>query len=502
MRKYILFVLTLLGTSLFAQSILTLDSCRQMALRANGQLSVAEAAVEKTRWEHKAARTKYYPRIDFNGGYLRTGNELSLLSDDQKNTFANLGTNLVSPIGQQLGGMMATPQFGQVVSSILAKHPELTPLVAQLPTQLQQGLAQAGGALNSLGQQINDAFRTDTRNITAGMILLTQPLYMGGKIRAYDKITGYAQQIAEIKKTGAMSDVVLEVDKAYWQIVNLSSKHRLAVQYRDMLSKLDEDVKIMIKEGVATKANELNVSVKLNEAEMTVTKVEDGLVLSRMLLCQLCGLPLDSSPILSDENSDNIISVTDKIVADPNTAFDNRAELKQLELAGEIYKQKELIARSEHLPSLALMGGYGFSNPSLGNGFENRFRGTWGVGVLLKVPIWNWMETRYKVKAAKAESLSYQYQLSEAREKIELQVNQQSFRVNEALRKYDLSLKNLEKAQENLRVAQLGHKEGVITTTDLLAAQTAWLSAQSDKIDAQVDIHVTRATLKHVLGTN
>lgn len=53
----------------------------------------------------------------------------------------------------------------------------------------------------------------------------------------------------------------------------------------------------MIAEGVATKADGLSVKVKVNEAEMTLTKVNDGLSLSKMLLCQLCGLDL-SSPII------------------------------------------------------------------------------------------------------------------------------------------------------------------------------------------------------------
>lgn len=57
----------------------------------------------------------------------------------------------------------------------------------------------------------------------------------------------------------------------------------------------------MINEGVATKADGLSVRVKVNEAEMTLTKVEDGLSLARMLLCQLCGIDLSSPITLADE---------------------------------------------------------------------------------------------------------------------------------------------------------------------------------------------------------
>ena len=55
-------------------------------------------------------------------------------------------------------------------------------------------------------------------------------------------------------------------------------------------------------------------------------------------------------------------------------------------------------------------------------------------------------------------------------------------------------------ADENLRVAQVGHTEGVVTTSDLLGAQTAWLQAHSERIDAQIDVMITRSILDKALG--
>ena len=89
---------------------------------------------------------------------------------------------------------------------------------------------------------------------------------------------------------------------------------------------------------------------------------------------------------------------------------------------------------------------------------------------MLKVPVWNWGEGKYKVRAAKAEAQIAALKTDEVREKIELQVTQEAFRVNEANRKLELSLRNLSKADENLRTAQVGFAEGVINTSDLLAA--------------------------------
>ena len=102
--------------------------------------------------------------------------------------------------------------------------------------------------------------------------------------------------------------------------------------------------------------------------------------------------------------------------------------------------------------------------------------------------------------AAKADAAVAGLQLQEAREKITLQVNQTALAVNQAVKKLALTEKSQSRAEENLRMARVGFKEGVVTTSDLLAAQTAWLAAQSDKIDAQIDIRIARAVYNKALG--
>ena len=475
------------GVSLMAQRVLTLDSCRALALRNNKNLAISRTNRDVALNTHNAARTNYLPKVTAQAAYVRTGKELSVLNKDQKNALSNMGTHL----SEAFSGT-----FGQIAQGIIARHPELAPLVQQLG-----GVGQAfAGALNQAGRGIADAFRTDSRNLVVGNILLTQPLYMGGKIRAYDRLTHYVQDVANQQLRVDEQNLILETDRAYWQMVSLANKLKLARSYRDMLTHLDQDVTKMIDAGVATKANQLQVSVKLNEADMMVTKVEDGLTLSRMLLCQLCGLPLDENIEAADENKDNLEVDETAVQADEQTAYENRPELCQLQSAINIAQEKVNIVRSDYLPHLALMGGYTVMNPAMYNGFEKKFRGDWSVGVTLSVPVWNWGEGRYKIKAAKAEAQIATLRAEEVREKIGLQVNQEMFRVKETNKQLRLAEKNLEKANENLRVATLGYKEGVINTTDVLAAETAWLQAQSDRIDAEIDSMMTRSALQKALG--
>ena len=360
--------------------------------------------------------------------------------------------------------------MGQELQQIAMQHPELLPLL----TPLSNAMGKIPGALNNAGQSIIDAFRTDTRNLYVGAATLTQPIFMGGKIVAYNKITKNAEQLAQSQHATGMQDVILSTDQAYWQVISLVNKKKLAESFLKLVQKLDSDVSKMVAEGVATTADELSVKVKVNEAEITLTQVEDGLSLSKMVLCQLCGIPLDTEIRLADEEIKDLPLPNTYTESNVNTAFANRQELKSLELAEKIYRQKVNVARAEFLPSVGLTANYLFTNPSLTNGFENKFRGMWGIGVVVKIPVFHWGEGIYKVKAAKAEANIARYQLEDIKEKVELQVTQSSYKVNEAVKKLTMAEKNMEKAEENLRYANLGFKEGVIPASNVLEAQTAW----------------------------
>ncbi len=469
--------------SLQAQIALTLDSCRALAMENNKELLIGQEKIKAAHYQNKAAFTNYLPKLSATGTYIRNQKEISILNDEQKAGLSQLGTT----VGTQVKG------FAQ---QLAVAHPELTPLIASL------GNFDIATPLNAAGNSIVDAFRTDTRNMYAGAITLTQPLYMGGKIRAYNKITQYAEELARQQHHTGMQEVILSTDQAYWQVISLVNKKKLAEGYLKLLQKLESDVDHMIAEGVATKADGLSVKVKVNEAEMTLTKVEDGLSLSKMLLCQLCGLDLSTNVVLADENMNDLpILLKENSEINMEAAYASRPELKSLELASLIYKQKVNVTRAEHLPTVALLGNYLVSNPSVYNGFENKFKGMWNVGVMVQVPIWNWGEGVYKTKAAKAEAQIAKFQLQDAREKVELQVNQAAFKVTEAKKKLIMASKNLEKANENLRYATLGFEEGVIAPANVLEAHTAWLSAQSEKIDAQIDIKLTEIYLQKSLGT-
>lgn len=504
MKKYIAFGLLLFTVgiqNIGAQQMLCLDSCRAMALRNNKQMGVSQLKQEVAANLRKSARTKYLPHVSAIGSYQFTSEEVSLLNNEQKSSLSNLGTTMsgsLQGLGNGLNSAMA--QIGSMLTQLGVPAASFQEMAGNLQQNMQQGITNTAGLLNTEGQKIVDAFRTDTRNIFAGSVLVTQPVFMGGGIVALNKLADINEDFAANSAAARRQAVVYATDQAYWQVVSLKHKQRLAESYLSLIKKFDGDVQKMIVEGVATKSDGLSVSVKVNEAEMTLQRVNDGLVLSKMLLCQMIGLPLNEQITLVDEDSEDLAVVTLKPQLDVERAIENRPELKMLSNTVDMTKQTTNILKAANLPQVALMGGYAVSNPNVLNGFEKKFGGFWNVGVLVRVPLWNWGDVAYKVRASKGATAIAHLELAEAREKIELQVNQNTFKVDESNKRLAMAQTGIERANENLRTANLGFSEGVISPTVVMEAQTAWLQAQSQLIDAQIAVKLSQVELQKALG--
>ena len=455
-----------------AQSVVTLDSCRNMALRNNKQIQIAREQQQGASYQRKAARAAYLPSLDATGLYVFNQKDISLLESDQM-----LPTMSFNAQTGSYGYNLVTDPTG---APVIVNGKPVPSTVAVIP---------------------KSAMTFDIQNVFAGAVTLTQPIYMGGKIRAMNEMTRYAEQLATASHNMAAAEVICNVDAAYWQVVSLKSKHRLATSYVGLLDSLNRNVDAMLAEGVATRADKLSVEVKLNEANVDLAKVENGLALSRMALAQVCGLPLNEVFTLADEDNEITITQLPANSYNMDEVYSRRNELQSLQAAVKIHEAKAKVERSAMLPNLAVMGMYSISNPNIFNGFQKEFNGMFSIGAVLKIPLWHWGGNYNKYRSAKSESVVRRLQLEEAREKVELQVSQASFKAQESIKTYAMTRTNLAKAEENLRQAQLGFAEGVMTADDVMAAQTAWLKANSENIDAQIDVQLCNVYLSKALGT-
>lgn len=456
-----------------AQTV-SIDSCRSMALRNNKTIRMAEEAIRGAGYDRKTAFAAYLPGIDFSATYLYNQHKINLLGEDAK-----LPTMTFDPTTMSYKYNVVTGADGAPVLNPSTGDP-IPSQVAVIP---------------------KEAMSYDIHNVFAGAFTLTQPVFMGGQIRAMNEITRYAEELARTMRNSVVQDVVIAVDQAYWQVISLEEKKKLAGSFLSLVDSLRYNVDALQREGMATRSDMLTVEVRYNEAQIALTKVENGLTLSRMALAQICGLPVDTRMKLADEELSRTPTVAPAAIYNMDDVLASRQDIASLRHGISIYRERERLALGEMLPKLALVGVWGFSNPNVQNGFEKKFGTGFHVGATLTVPIWHWGGRYNALRSARSATARQQLMLEDVEEKVRLQVSQARFSYDEAFKTYDMTVGNMAKADENLRQAQLGFREGVLTADDVLAAQTAWLQAHSEKIDAEIGVRLCDVYLSKVLGT-
>lgn len=474
----------------WCQQMLSLDDCRDLALKNNKQIAISKMQADVAKDVHQAVKTKFLPRVDGLGGYQHFTKEISLLNDGQKVALSNLGTTATGSL---------TSQMSNIISGLVSQG-LLTPDAAQaLSQQVGSITSSATTAGNNIGQSITDAFRSNTKNVYAGNITVTQPIYMGGAITAANRMAAISEDLARNDIEARRQNVLYSVDNAYWLVISLRNKQQTAEDYLSLTKKLDDDLAKMLKEGVATRSDKLKVDVSVNTTEMTISQLKSGVKVAKMALCELCGLDINSDITLADEGQRGIRTSYD-LTAMTDSDYNGRPELAMIQNTIDMSKQATKLVRSVYLPHIGLTGGFTEMNPNLFNGFQKKFSGVWNVGVVLQVPIWNWGEGKYKVRASKTVTSIAELQLADARDKIHLQVEQSRIQMEDAQTRLNTAIKNMESADENLRCANIGFKEGVMTVTDVMNAQTAWQTAESQKIDAEIAVKIAQAAYKKALG--
>ena len=504
---------------------LTLDDCREMALEADKDLQQARTRIDMAGYDRKIALANYFPTVSATGAYLYNNRDIALVDAYQSSMLQSAGSIMQGVIEgaaasatEQISGAMSQAMTGtmtQLMTAIqtnpaLAQEYLSSPMWQTVLGMLQKMDPSSLGQLqlpdiaepvNAIGADIDKALHPDLHNIWMGGVTVQQPVFVGGKILYSNKMATLGEDLARSKYDQEEARVVLDVEQAYWQIVSIAGKKRLSESYADLLRTLESDVNASVKAGVMTESDALQIKVKANEADMLRTKATNGLALAKMLLCQRIGLPLDSDISLADEYLDMVPLPECPLDKSLDDIYTDRPETRSLELASRIYDAKAKVIRADGLPKVVLTANWLVSNPNPFNGIQNTWNGGMlSSGVMVNIPLFHGLENTNKYRKAQAEASLYRTQLEDAKEKIELQVTRERKAYGEAREKLSMAQAHLASAEENLRTATTGVEAGVISTSTVLSAQTAWLSAHSDCLDAGTELQMAAAALRKAEG--
>lgn len=323
-------------------------------------------------------------------------------------------------------------------------------------------------------------------------VMLTQPIYAGGKILTGKKMAEAGESAAEEQLRAAKASVIYDADNAYWTYVAVLQKQEMMNVLAAQLDTLFSQIGVASSAGMATDADLLTVKAKRSEVEYQVRKVANGVALCKMALCRVVGVPFDTEIAVED------VAVPEEFtrMETGNVSVADRPEMKLLETGLEVSRLKVRMTRGDYLPTLALVGGYcAFGNMKMktmvdaGGGnyvpYTQKIGQDMGVAMVsLNIPIFKWGQGYNKVRRAKLDVDNAALDLQKNSRLLELQANQAAFNLSDSYNLIEAAKDGKAQADENLRVTENRYHASMCPLSDYLDAQFQWQQARSNLIEA------------------
>ena len=450
MRKAILITLSLVWAHMsLGQEVLTLTECRKRAVAHNKELQKTRYQKAESLVNQKAARTSYLPGIDANANLIN----LFLFND------------LDLPGG------------------------------AFLPTAESEQAAQRGdysGTSDVWSPGLS--LPSDNLSIAYTDFTVSQPVYMGGKIRHVNKQADAAVDIARYSFDLKYAEIIELTDQVFWDVVMIKATIELAEKYAEMLMELEEQMNDMYEVGLQPASEKLKVSVRKNEVELDLVRAKNQLKIAKIRLNQVLGQDLNT-PLEIDYPALAPSSLFD-LENGVETALANRAELKVLEKQLVISEYEKKVVNADYLPQIGVNASYFSSYDNITESMTHNPM----IAAQLKIPIFHWGQAKYKQQAAELEVKQNRTELENTGDLVNLEVFRTKVEIEEAYEVILIAEKSIKEAQESLEEVEASFEVGLNTTSDLLNAQADWQDANVQWINATARYNVLKTKWERVTG--
>lgn len=434
---------------------LNVEKCKNLALQNSEEIKIAEKKNEAAEYKKMQYRSNFLPKISLNASYLYKDDPLEYSVDD-----GYLPTYVYSS------------EAGDIVPNLLIDPSTNQPVYDADGNPIFNEYAYFPGLDLSLSM----------RNAYLASINVKQPIFMGGKILNAYKMSKIGANAAKVNYGREKENLLIDTELAYWRLVSLDQKIKLANRYESLLSEIVKQLSDAYEVGMIQKNNLLKAKVKLNEAKLKKQKAKHGKELAKLALERIIGIDLSENLTLSDTTLIDSSNLDQEV---SETMFKDRKDYQLLSAKFQIAAKEKSIAFAEYLPEIAVQASYSEMRYELNDKEYRKDDAT--LMASFSLPIFQWGETYSKNQQAKLKQESAKLELEKGIELMKLEIRRNEFALEDAILRNKMARSSVEQAEENLRIAQDNFELNRSTTSDLLEAQTEWQKAKSELLDAQID---------------
>ena len=328
-----------------------------------------------------------------------------------------------------------------------------------------------------------------------GSVNLMQPLYTGGRITTGNELAELNIEVKTLSNVLVRNEVLKRTEELFWQLIELKEKHKTIISYENLLEKLYNQVSDAKEAGLATKNDLLKVKISQSEIKINRTKLENGIQLSRLALCQYIGLDLTNNFIFDDVITD--LYSPDQFFVDPVEALSKRNETRLLEKSVKAEELQTDLKRGEFLPTLSV-GVNGFYLDMLDNGgeFYTSIMGN------ISIPVSDWWGGSHALNEREIKEKIAMNRMKDSKELMVLQIHKAWNDLVEKYKQINLAKETIEHTTENLSLNEDSYTNGLTEISDLLEAKAKYQESLDRLIEAKAAYKVQVAVYLQVTGSN
>lgn len=335
-------------------------------------------------------------------------------------------------------------------------------------------------------------------NASAG-IQLQMPLYNQTVYMAVD-IARTMNELNRLSYEKAREDLILQISKMYYLSQNTAEQIALIKENISRLNELSSITQAFYDNGMAMEVDVKRVNINLENQRVQYDNAQSMLTQQLNLLKYVIDYPADKEIALTPVDTENTTSVS-------LTGLDNNQyELQLLQSKQKLAEQQRKMIGQGYIPSLSLTGSWMYSAYTdkaknwFHSGPSNHWYNSSGIGLTLRIPIFDGLDKRAKMKKAKIEIENAKLSYENALKNMQTQYLNATNELMNSQRNFRKQKDNYLLAEDVYQVTTDRYREGIASMTEVLQDEMRMSEVQNNYINAHYNYQVTNLSLLKLTG--
>ncbi|MBP6936890.1 TolC family protein [Bacteroides sp.] len=332
-------------------------------------------------------------------------------------------------------------------------------------------------------------------NTYQGMVVIAQPLYTGGALKAQNNIAKANEKLDQLSEELTLDQIHYQSDAVYWNASAARAGLNAAATYQEIVQQQYKIIQDRFQDGMISRTDLLMISTRQKEAELQYIKARQNNTLALQKLNILMG----KNP---NAQVDSLCLIG--VVCEPVTAMtltevlQRRADYASTKVNIEKSEAQRKAAMSQYNPQLNMYVSSGWATGVPNMGYDLQFSPILGMNVSIPLVRWG---ARFKTNRQQKAYVGIQkLQQSYVTDYINEELSAALTKLTETGFQVKTAEENLTLAEENLNLASFSYNEGKASMVDVLSAQLSWTQAQSNLINAHLAAKMAVAEYRKVVS--